>query len=236
MKAGGSRRRIPNEHVATWPGTWMLPTALLIGVVAASIPAGARQLEFPDAPVQIRSMASFDRLRTADFDRVRFRALASSVVRDDPWGVWIHVSASRVTLRGDRRIVVKERAQLANGHPTFDYRFDPVTWGATASGTIRTSVVRQVFNYVDGYGWLLLDEKRIRKGSAEVALRWWGEGVPRARPEISVGSAFFLPFVWAWVEVSRDATVHGSIRFEGFGRTVDLGAGHAGSITTYHPV
>lgn len=111
-------------------------------------------------------------------------------------------------------------------HFSGTYEFDELNWRAVVRGNVATSITR--------YG----RRGRVAKATystAAVNLEWRGQGstTPFVQPTIGV-PCYNIPLYCIYPApsfgFSRDATAHGSIRFNGIRMNVRMPAGHPGQM------
>lgn len=204
------------------PGTERRPigwrAALLLGIAAmtaGSLPAAADPL----IDARVRSYADVTAF-SVDGNRVAIQAKRWAPTYPTEFCVWIDHREET-----DELLTVFFESGCLHGSP---YRFDPITWEATASGRIRTSVYTWVYARAPD-GWSRIHSEEAQSYvSADLA--FVGTGAPLVRPPgVGVGTCF-LTIVCAYIGsavVERSAIVTGSIEFERLARSVTL-SGHPG--------
>jgi hypothetical protein len=187
--------------------------ALVLGIAAmtaGSLPAAADPLI--DAPV--RSYADVTAF-SVDGNRVAIQAKRWAPTDPTEFCVWIDHREET-----DELLTVLYESGCQTGNP---YRFDPITWEATASGRIETSVHTWVYERAPD-GWSLIHSEETRSYvSADLA--FVGTGAPLVQPpSVGVATCFLTivcPYIGSAV-VERSAVVTGSIEFERLARSVTL--------------
>lgn len=147
---------------------------------------------------------------------------------------FVCVAATRSTIRRDTKTVVTE-STCGVGRVDGAYYFDPVTWVASARGTLPAQLASEV--YRRSYGeWRWVSGTYRSSRAAVIDLKWTGRG------DLRPGYGYWLPGICYWppgclggagVSFSRDATVMGTLRFNGLRARVTLPGSHSGVMNWY---
>lgn len=118
---------------------------------------------------------------------------------------------------------------------TSTYRFAPVRWVASVSGTVKTVWTRLTYQRSDDDTWVLVSE-RDQASTAGVDLHWAGTGPQTVNRPIATGlplTCLAFPPICMSIStaVSRTASARGSIAFNGIGIVASLPRGQSGTMT-----